>query len=64
MRASDGRSESSKSATRRQTLHLQYSQVFVPNEQATALILLVRRFPDTLDRLDIIGSSKNPRRAA
>jgi len=29
MRASDGRSESSKSATRRQTLHLQYSQVFV-----------------------------------
>jgi putative transcriptional regulator len=35
-----------------------------PNEQATALILLVRRFPDTLDRLDVIGSSKHPRRAA
>jgi putative transcriptional regulator len=26
-----------------------------PNEQAAALILLVRRFPDTLDRLDAIA---------
>jgi putative transcriptional regulator len=27
-----------------------------PNEQAAALILLVRRFPDTLDRLDAIAA--------
>jgi putative transcriptional regulator len=26
-----------------------------PNEQAAALLLLVRRFPDTLDRLDAIA---------
>ena len=35
-----------------------------PNDQATALILLVRRFPDTLDRLDLIGTPPRPRRAA
>jgi putative transcriptional regulator len=35
-----------------------------PNEQAAALILLVRRFPDTLDRLEFIGASKRSRRAA
>ena len=34
-----------------------------PNDQAAALILLVRRFPDTLDRLDLIGTSRS-RRAA
>jgi putative transcriptional regulator len=34
-----------------------------PNDQAAALILLVRRFPDMLDRLDLIGSSRS-RRAA
>src|SRR5437667_7408241 len=34
-----------------------------PNDQAAALILLVRRFPDTLDRLDLIGSPRS-RRAA
>lgn len=34
-----------------------------PNDQASALILLVRRFPDTVDRLDIIGTSKRSRRA-
>lgn len=35
-----------------------------PNDQAAALILLVRRFPDTVDRLDVIGTSRRPRRAA
>jgi putative transcriptional regulator len=35
-----------------------------PNEQAAALILLVRCFPDTLDRLDLIGASRRSRRAA
>jgi len=35
-----------------------------PNDQAAALILLVRRFPDTVDRLDAIGTSKRSRRAA
>ena len=35
-----------------------------PNDQAAALILLVRRFPDTLDRLDLIGTPPRPRRAA
>ena len=35
-----------------------------PNEQAAALILLVRRFPDTLDRLELIGASRHSRRAA
>ena len=35
-----------------------------PNEQAAALILLVRRFPDTLDRLDLIGPPPRSRRAA
>ncbi len=35
-----------------------------PNEQAAALILLVRRFPDTLDRLESIGASRRSRRAA
>ena len=35
-----------------------------PNDQAAALILLVRRFPDTVDRLDVIGTSKRSRRAA
>ncbi len=35
-----------------------------PNEQAAALILLVRRFPDTVDRLDAIGASRRSRRAA
>jgi putative transcriptional regulator len=35
-----------------------------PNDQAAALILLVRRFPDTVDRLDVIGSSRRARRAA
>jgi putative transcriptional regulator len=35
-----------------------------PNDQAAALILLVRRFPDTVDRLDIIGTSKRSRHAA
>ena len=35
-----------------------------PNEQAAALILLVRRFPDTFDRLDAISIPKRSRRAA
>ena len=35
-----------------------------PNDQAAALILLVRRFPDTVDRLDAISSSRRSRRAA
>jgi len=35
-----------------------------PNDQAAALILLVRRFPDTVDRLDVIGTSKRSRHAA
>jgi len=35
-----------------------------PNDQAAALILLVRRFPDTVDRPDAIGTSKRSRRAA
>ena len=35
-----------------------------PNDQAAALILLVRRFPDTVDRLDVIGTAKRSRRAA
>ena len=35
-----------------------------PNEQAAALILLVRRFPDTFARLDAISASKRSRRAA
>jgi len=35
-----------------------------PNEQAAALILLVRRFPDTFDRLDAISGLKRSRRAA
>jgi len=35
-----------------------------PNDQAAALILLVRRFPDTLDRLDLISTPRRPRRAA
>ena len=35
-----------------------------PNEQAAALILLVRRFPDTLDRLDAIRTRGRSRRAA
>jgi len=29
----------------------------LPNEQAAALILLVRRFPDTLDRLASLGAT-------
>ena len=35
-----------------------------PNDQAAALILLVRRFPDTVDRLDAISSSRRSRSAA
>lgn len=35
-----------------------------PNDQAAALILLVRRFPDTVDRLEAISSPKRSRRAA
>ncbi len=35
-----------------------------PNDQAAALILLVRRFPDTVDRLELIAGTKRPRRAA
>jgi putative transcriptional regulator len=35
-----------------------------PNDQAAALILLVRRFPDTVDRLDAIAVPKRSRRAA
>jgi putative transcriptional regulator len=35
-----------------------------PNEQAVALILLVRRFPDTLDRMDAIARSRGSRDAA
>lgn len=35
-----------------------------PNDQAAVLILLVRRFPDTLDRLDAIASGKRTRNAA
>lgn len=34
-----------------------------PNEQAAALILLVRRFPDTLDRLAAIGGAKSSSRS-
>lgn len=34
-----------------------------PNEQAAALILLVRQFPDTLDRLEAIGKPKTPSRS-
>ena len=30
-----------------------------PNPQAAALVLLVRRFPDTLDRLDTLAHSRN-----
>jgi putative transcriptional regulator len=33
----------------------------MPNEQAAALILLVREFPDTLDRLAAIGRPKGSR---
>lgn len=35
-----------------------------PNDQAAALILLVRRFPDTFDRLEAIGTSRRSRQAA
>jgi putative transcriptional regulator len=35
-----------------------------PNDQAAALILLVRRFPDTVDRLDTISRSSRSRSAA
>lgn len=35
-----------------------------PNDQASALILLVRRFPDTLDRLELLGRPKRSPRAA
>ena len=35
-----------------------------PNDQAAALILLVRRFPDTVDRLEAIATTKRSRRAA
>jgi putative transcriptional regulator len=35
-----------------------------PNDQAAALILLVRRFPDTVDRLDAIGTPRRSRHAA
>ncbi len=35
-----------------------------PNDQAAALILLVRRFPDTVERLDAISDRKRSRRAA
>ena len=35
-----------------------------PNDQAAALILLVRRFPDTFERLDAIGASRRSRHAA
>lgn len=35
-----------------------------PNDQAAALILLVRRFPDTVGRLDAISSSRRSRHAA
>jgi putative transcriptional regulator len=35
-----------------------------PNDQAAALILLVRRFPDTVDRLDAISTSRRSRHAA
>ena len=34
-----------------------------PIEQAAALILLVRQFPDTLDRLAAIGGAKGSHRA-
>jgi putative transcriptional regulator len=34
-----------------------------PNEQAAALILLVREFPDTLDRLAAIGQPRGARRS-
>jgi putative transcriptional regulator len=30
-----------------------------PNPQAAALVLLVRNYPDTLDRLDKIAKSRN-----
>lgn len=35
-----------------------------PNDQAAALILLVRRFPDTFDRLDAISVPRRSRHAA
>ena len=35
-----------------------------PNDQAAALILLVRRFLDTVDRLDAIGTSRRSRHVA
>jgi putative transcriptional regulator len=35
-----------------------------PNDQAAALILLVRAFPDTIERLDAIATSQRVRRAA
>lgn len=35
-----------------------------PNDQAAALILLARRFPDTLDRLDVISTLRRSRRVA
>jgi len=35
-----------------------------PNEQAAALILLVRRYPDTVDRLESIGTPRRSHRAA
>ncbi len=35
-----------------------------PNDQAAALILLVRRFPETLDRLEAISRPKRSHRAA
>jgi putative transcriptional regulator len=35
-----------------------------PNDQAAALILLVRRFPDNVDRLEAIGTSKRSRSVA
>jgi putative transcriptional regulator len=34
-----------------------------PNDQAAALILLVRRFPDTFDRLDVVATSNRSRAA-
>ena len=35
-----------------------------PNDQAASLILLVRRFPDTIHRLDVISTPRRSRRAA
>jgi putative transcriptional regulator len=35
-----------------------------PNDQAAALILLVRCFPDTVKRLDALSTPKRSRRAA